>query len=447
MEQKYTEFLLYTVVPVLLIFCAERGFVYYMRLTPERINWVRSKWWLRPNNISRSRYVMGIISVLLYAYVSQIFGLLWFSFWMITDLTDGTIAKFYDLDTETGREIDPLSDKLLYFPPFFYAAYIDLFPLLLPVVFFGIDFLGQFSRYFIREKAANLFGKTKTFMAVATLMAVYAGHSYGIMIGDDYIRIMLGGTIFLACCSFIFKLTPNYWYANILSILNLICGLLAMGVIFSNSKAIYALVLIFVGQFLDLFDGRAAEKWGSTPKGEVFDDLADGTSFGAAIAVVIMHEMGYSLWGVLAGLIYLGCAVFRLWRFIKDKKKAGIEKGVIVFNGMPTPAAALFACGAVLVIAHYQYSFYFMTPEALMFSVSLLSSFLMVSHIPYIHFGRMVLNKLPKMSQVFLYAVFIGIVGYNLNKPNSMLLINVTFFFAAVYVLCGISFSKLMFRK
>ena len=42
----------------------------------------------------------------------------------------------------------------------------------------------------------------------------------------------------------------------------------------------------FFGQFLDLYDGRAVRRWGGTLRGELYDDIADGTNFGGTVAFI-----------------------------------------------------------------------------------------------------------------------------------------------------------------
>jgi len=117
-----------SIIPIGLLFSAERFLMLYLAGTPKRVEWVRSKKWLHPNFISRCRYPSGVIAVILY-HLGIIFtpdnptsywyylAIFWFAFWTITDITDGTIARRFDLHTEEGESIDPLSDKLLILPP------------------------------------------------------------------------------------------------------------------------------------------------------------------------------------------------------------------------------------------------------------------------------------------------------------------------------------------
>ena len=108
--------------PVLLMLGLERFAVYRFLRTPEQIAWVRRHKWLHPNAISRARYPMGFVSVILLHLGFPRLCFLFFTFWMITDITDGDIARRCDLNTEEGETIDPFSDKLMYSPMLIYMA-------------------------------------------------------------------------------------------------------------------------------------------------------------------------------------------------------------------------------------------------------------------------------------------------------------------------------------
>ncbi|MFQ5560109.1 MAG: CDP-alcohol phosphatidyltransferase family protein [Nitrospinota bacterium] len=394
------QLLLETLVPILLLFSAERFSLRMLSGTHERREWVRGTFWLHPNFITRCRYPMGFISIFIYHF-SPLAGVFWFAFWMITDLTDGSIARYFDLHTEEGETLDPFSDKLLYFPPLFYFSWLGLIDIALFFFFLAFDCFGQISRYFIKKKSANLFGKSKTFMAVITLVVIAAKEiyfpylewrahwtSWGIL--PNWLLLI---TVSLAFFSSFFKVVPNYWYANILSLLNLCCGLTGIVLLLLGKPTVVSFGLIFLGQLLDLFDGRAAERWGSTPKGELLDDLADGTSFGGTLAVLIFFSMGETRWAFAVALIHFSATVFRLVRFLKEKRAVGIQGGVELFSGLPAPAAALLTGSAILLFQDY---------IALQTGVVLFSSLLMVSRISYIHFGRVILPSIPIYPKIFL---------------------------------------------
>lgn len=273
----YLPIFMETAWPVLLIFLAERALVAVFLRTEEQCAKVRGLRWLHPNAISQYRYPMGFLSVALFHYGYPRLAVWFFAFWMITDLTDGEIARRCGLSTSEGESIDPLSDKLMYGPALLYMAWKGQESGLGEYAWWGvglfltIDILGQSLRFFIQRKAANLFGKAKTFLVVVLLVAAAIELIHGSpgapLPHARMIPMLMWFCTAMAFCSVAFKIIPNYWYANILSILNLVCGLAGIVVILLGKPTIYAFGLVFLGQFLDLFDGRAAERWGSTPRG------------------------------------------------------------------------------------------------------------------------------------------------------------------------------------
>ncbi|BCR05622.1 hypothetical protein DESUT3_26910 [Desulfuromonas versatilis] len=396
-------------IPVLLMLGLERFAVARFLRTPAQIAWVRRHGWLHPNSISRARYPMGVISVILLHLGFPRLCFLFFTFWMITDITDGEIARKCDLHTEEGETIDPLSDKLMYSPMLIYLAWLGWLDPLLVGLFLSFDIVGQFSRNFIKVKAANLFGKAKTFLVVVLLIVVGLEWIYGpLPLLARTIQPLLGICAALAFCSLAFKLIPNYWYANILSIMNLVCGLGGCWVVLAGGPPVYALGLVFLGQFLDLFDGRAAERWGSTPKGEIFDDVADGTSFGLTVGLIVATCFTQLWVGVLIGGLYLGAVVYRLIRFVVEKRKQGILGGVATFSGLPSPAGALVA-GTTCVLVPSQ---------AVNGVIVVATALLMISRVPYAHFGRTILPKIPKIVLVLVLGAFLFLLAQGVRRDE-----------------------------
>ena len=451
MQTALYDFLLFGLFPVALFFCLERFAVFKMKRSRYKAKLAKIVW-LHPNSISRMRYPMGLLSVVLYAFVSEELAIFWFSAWMISDITDGSIARHLELVTEKGRTVDPLSDKLLYFPPLFYAVYLGFLDVALVGVLFAVDVIGQASRIFARETAANLFGKTKTFIAVMTLGVPFLYDAYFADLAptdpdwETWARNVSNLLLAIACVlsvfSFFFRIIPNYWYANILSILNLLCGLAGMGiaVIGGQEYLKYSFGLVFLGQFLDLFDGRAAERWGSPPWGELLDDLADGTNFGGTVAFIVFFSFQSFLIGLSLALTHLACTVYRLMRFLNDKKFAGVKTGVDVFNGLPSPGGAFFT-GASVILLNYQSD---LDPEIafyLKIATVLTGSLLMISRIPYIHVGRVLLPQIPKFSRVVLYAGVLMLVVMTFQTRSVVYLFTFLFAGAALYVIFGIRFK------
>ena len=432
----YWQISLYLILPIFLLFIAERVFLYLLSSHPNGKKWVQSQFWLHPNFISRCRYPMGIVSVGLFHYGWQIFAIIWFSGWLLTDITDGEIARRFDLNTPEGEVIDPLSDKLLYFPPLIYYWYLGAFPLVLIITFLVFDIAGQLSRFFIAKKTANLFGKAKTFLSITALFIATLEIVFFPEMHWQIPIAILSAAVFLSFCSLFFKVIPNYWYANILSLLNLCCGIIGILLIIFEYPPIFAFLLVFLGQFLDMFDGRAAARWGSTPRGEILDDLADGTNFGGTVGVIIYASFNFSLLGLVLGIIHFICTSYRLIRFISDKKKAGVTGGVSVFVGLPSPAAALVSATGVIL---------FQDMTLLKIGLVLIPSFLMISKVPYIHFGREILPKIPKILKVILLALILIALMVSYILQNHEVILYVIFASVIVYLVFG--FMSLFLRN
>jgi len=177
------------------------------------------------------------------------------------------------------------------------------------------------------------------------------------------------------------------------------------------------------GQIFDLFDGRMAEKHGGTNAGPYLDDIADFVSFGICPAYIISLSDGtYAL--LLAYCFIIGVA-YRLIRFVViDKKRGDLPSGI--FNGLPSPAGALIVLGSAL----------FFNPLWLSLA-TLLSIGLMVSHVRFAHFGRMVIKKVPKPIFFMLGATMIIILVY-ITKTKSVILFSYFILsLVTVYMLVG----------
>jgi CDP-diacylglycerol--serine O-phosphatidyltransferase len=412
-------------IPVLLMLGAERYVVFRFLRTPQQIAWVRNHSLLHPNAISRARYPMGFLSVVFLHMGYPRLCFLFFTFWMITDITDGDIARKCDLHTVEGESIDPFSDKMMYFPMLIYMAWRGWLDPVLVSLFLAFDVTGQISRRFTKIKAANLFGKAKTFLVVVLLIVVGLVWIYGpLPFLARTILPLLGICTGLAFCSTVFKLVPNYWYANILSIMNLLCGLAGCWVVLAGHPLVYALGLVFLGQFLDLFDGRAAERWGSTPQGELFDDVADGTSFGLTTGLIAAASFTHLWIGIVLGGVYVGATVYRLVRFVVEKRKQGILGGVTTFSGMPSPAGALLVGTTCVLIAN----------DATSGIIIAVTALLMISRVPYAHFGRAILPKIPKVVRVLTLGTFLFLLALGVHRDHYTVPLLIAFVTAVSYM-------------
>jgi CDP-diacylglycerol--serine O-phosphatidyltransferase len=206
--------------------------------------------------------------------------------------------------------------------------------------------------------------------------------------------------------------------------MNLICGLAGCWVVLAGHPPVYALGLVFLGQFLDLFDGRAAERWGSTPRGEIFDDVADGTSFGFTVGLIVAVTFTHRSLGALIAVIYLAAVVYRLVRFVREKRRDGIAGGVTNFSGLPSPAAALLAGVSCILIPS----------ELINAATVIIASALMVSRVPYAHFGRTILPRVPKIVRVLVLATFLVLLAQGVRRDLYMAPLVMAYASALIYL-------------
>jgi CDP-diacylglycerol--serine O-phosphatidyltransferase len=343
------------------------------------------QWLLHPNAICYWRTAMALVGFCFYFMVGlEAIAILIFTFAAILDGVDGTVARQCNLGTKWGEWLDPMCDKLTYLPPMLGFAYAGIISVKLVWILVAIEFAGQFFARRILQAigisgAANNFGKIKAIICFALVIfcALLQENPQIIDIGDE----VLMACIILSTASVLFKFIPNRLYADILSTLNFCCGVASL-VLTSNQRFAWAILIIIMGQLFDLFDGRMAEKHGGTKYGPYLDDIADFVSFGLAPAYVIVKSAGPLAW--IFGLIFITAVAFRLIRFVAvDRKRTDLPEGI--FNGLPSPAGALIVLGASLV-----------APPNMLLAVAVISASLMISHIRFAHFGRIILKQIPK---------------------------------------------------
>ena len=130
---------------------------------------------------------------------------------------------------------------------------------------------------------------------------------------------------------------------NIITIINIICGLCA--IISAAHIHFVSFIFVLISCFLDFIDGFLARKLNAQSKiGAQLDSLADIISFGVAPTIIIYYFLlnintNYAIC-FISFTITIAAAI-RLARFNVDKKK--------YFVGLPTPAAAIFICSISLI--------------------------------------------------------------------------------------------------
>ncbi|MFP4655073.1 MAG: archaetidylserine synthase [Methanohalobium sp.] len=176
---------------------------------------------------------------------------------------------------------------------------------------------------------------------------------------------------------------------DLISISNSLFGISAIFAVVNGSHHLAA-VLILSAAFADGLDGFLARYTGSSELGEHLDSLADGTSFGAAPAVVIytIHgsEFPYMIMGVV--FVYFICGILRLARFNTR------IKNIVDFEGLPITASGVVLASYLLIYQEYIFT-------SAIILLTLILSFLMISSYPY--------PKLRGIKTLTFGAVFFGL--------------------------------------
>ena len=365
------------------------------------------QWLLHPNSICYWRTAMAVLGFALYFFSPyQAMAIFIFTFAAILDGADGVVARGCNLGSSWGESLDPMCDKLTYLPPLIGFAYAGIISLEMIWILVAIEFVGQFfARRILTwmevSGAANNFGKIKAIICfgLVILCALMDKNPDIINIANQ----VLMACIILSSASVIFKFIPNRLYADILSALNFCCGVTSL-ILTHHHYFAWAICIIIVGQLFDLFDGRMALKHGGTKYGPYLDDVADFVSFGLAPAYVVVQKGGSLAWGI-GGIIIFGVA-FRLIRFIAmDKNRTDLPDGI--FNGLPSPAGALIVLGASLV-----------APPVILWGLTGISVGLMVTHIRFVHFGRVILKQIPKPVFFVISATIIITLSFIFKTKN-----------------------------
>lgn len=164
---------------------------------------------------------------------------------------------------------------------------------------------------------------------------------------------------------------------------NLVCGTLAIYILFTTDSYTTPALLIGLAAVLDLFDGLAARMLNvDGPMGKQLDSLADGVTFGVAPALMTVHLVEASgvepsPWHLYAPLLLAVASVYRLAKFNIDDRQSD------QFRGLPTPANALFWIATALYWQSGAEWSALVRPE-LIFPAVVLMSWFMISDIPLI---------------------------------------------------------------
>ncbi len=399
-------------------------------LTKEKIK--RGEWrWLckiSPNIICIARTILVGIGLLLYAHKFFLLGILLIILGFLGDMLDGIIARGCQKESLLGEFLDPLADKIscLMIIGYFHSIIYYFIFWSLVIVETGGQFLGRFFSLIRRgDIKARLSGKIKfTVLSSAAIYLLIWGAKFTPLpfLGNE---LLIMGLI-LAIISAGEKIIPPYWYANVLSLANLACGLAACYFI-KNNNPLLMFMLIIGGQLFDVIDGHAARLFGSPPIGKWLDDAGDFVSFGLAPAFFLATK--FPELNFLA-VIFLAAILFRLLRFALKEKKEEKEH----FWGLPSPAAGILTMALVFLIKN----------PIILLSIETFIIFLTVSKVPFSH-GKNIWRPLSKKTKITLASLIILFLAWVLKYKETVILAAAIASGLGMYII--ISFILMIIRR
>jgi CDP-diacylglycerol---serine O-phosphatidyltransferase len=240
---------------------------------------------------------------------------------------------------------------------------------------------------------------------------------------------------------------------NLITLANICSGFISIMFVFYRNLE-YAALFIFIAAIFDFFDGFAARTLNAiSEKGKVLDSISDVVSFGVAPAAIIFLIIEYSLGHSESGFdfssisftdrLFLFSSVIFLFASALRLAAFTVQKNSYIFNGMPTPAAALLFAGLALIISdpsenrisEWILKLYLIIPAVLLISL------LMVSKIHFISFKfrnfsfqqnvlqyilifisviLLILLKKFAISLIIIIYILISIVNHFIKKPSEI---------------------------
>ena len=150
------------------------------------------------------------------------------------------------------------------------------------------------------------------------------------------------------------------WLPNLISLLNLFLGCVALVLVFQG-MAFLASILVFVCAALDYLDGAAA-RWlkAGTETGKQLDALADLVSFGVLPSAIMFtllmdasHRVKPDQWHFVFPFVAFFIATASAWRLARFNVN---EQDDNWFSGLPTPANAMLIASIPFVLHQVQES-------------------------------------------------------------------------------------------
>jgi CDP-diacylglycerol---serine O-phosphatidyltransferase len=227
---------------------------------------------------------------------------------------------------------------------------------------------------------------------------------------------------------------------NLITLCGVFCGFNAIRLVSKDMPTaddVYraALLLIFA-MFFDLMDGRVARMTRTQSAfGLQLDSLADIVSFGVAPSLLVYKWVLYRapLPGIFTAFMFVACAAVRLARFnvLSSSPTGGPTKPGKYIIGLPTPPSTGILVS--LIIANHGAGGVLGTEPytVLLFVVTIVLSFLMVSNVRFRSFKELKLNTGTVL--FVLFTITSSAFVWSRFRPQFVLI-----WLLSVYILIGI---------
>jgi CDP-diacylglycerol---serine O-phosphatidyltransferase len=436
---------------------------------------------LGTRNLANIITLMRILGVGLIFWFTPYKTNLW-EFWTIiiytviclTDYFDGWVARKLHIESDIGKILDPLADKILVlvFLPLLEMQVISSFPVF---IILAREFAIMAVRIVSAKNgtiiAAKLPGKIKTAITLpvcgllfARAQVIEVANLPSFFIPFEILRkwilawpgwiftTLIWLTVAITIWSFLDYFGSFIWQLyvkkaggdeakakrflwmlvpNALTLTNLFFGTIA--VVAAGFKHYHvAALLVLLGMLLDALDGKLARKLeAATGFGAKLDSQADFISFGVAPSIIIFRLVSvnngiYFLFiGFFLALLYYGSVHYRLKRF----NKTGHSD---YFEGLPSPiGAALVVLSAISLYISHLYIF---------IGIIIVASLLMISKIPFPHLDVATKKTFLRYLKIpaFIFFVLTILNLSNINIAINFYVYEILFAFACSYVISPI---------
>ena len=181
-----------------------------------------------PNFLSFSRIIFSLFFIFFMLADSKIAAIVTFFICSISDILDGYIARKYNFQTDFGRYLDPIADKILVLSGFIilHIFYSSSIPLWMIAVIVCRDLAVTLLRWLLLIKGRVMFtsnfSKLKTLYQIIVIHIILLFHFYNseLIFNLNFFSINLIFLLMLLCVIYTFISGVHYYVINFKNLIN-----------------------------------------------------------------------------------------------------------------------------------------------------------------------------------------------------------------------------------